>query len=203
MNTDTPTNSPITNRFDEAFVYAHQLHAAQTRKGSGTPYIAHLMSVAALVIESGGDEDAAIAGLLHDAVEDQGGQETLQEIERRFGDRVAIIVAGCTDADTIPKPPWQERKEQYLAHLTQAPLDVLRVSVADKLHNSRAILLDYRLLGEALWERFTGGKEGSLWYYRRLAEIYQQCVPGDSSLWALVEEIDRTVTELESLANST
>jgi len=194
-----PRHPQLTHRFDEALLYAHQLHATQTRKGTGTPYIAHLMSVAALVIEGDGDEDCAIAGLLHDAIEDQGGQATADEIRRRFGERVAAIVYGCSDADTIPKPPWLARKEQYMAHLEGAPLDVLRVSVADKLHNSRDLLMDYRRLGDAQWSRFTGGKEGSLWYYRRLADIYRECVPQDSALWWQVEEIDRVVTELERL----
>lgn len=198
MSSDTP--SYLGSRFDEAFVYAHQLHATQQRKGVGTPYIAHLMSVAALVIESGGDEDEAIAGLLHDAAEDQGGQGTLDEIRGRFGDRVAAIVEGCSDTDVIPKPPWRERKAQYLAHLQCAPVETLRVSVADKLHNARAILLDYRLHGDALWERFTGGRDGTLWYYRQLASIYQECVPPESGLWCQVQETDRTVTALETLA---
>jgi GTP pyrophosphokinase len=207
-NTVKDTNlPPLAARFEQALAYAHQLHAHQLRKGTMVPYIAHLMSVAALVLESGGDEDEAIAALLHDAVEDQGGQATLLEIQQRFGDRVAAIVAGCSDTDTIPKPPWQERKEQYLHHLQQAPPEVIRVSIADKLHNARAILLDYRQHGDALWQRFNGGREGTLWYYRRLVSIYRTSTPMPgtspaSSLWCLIEELERVVAELEALAST-
>lgn len=184
-----------TDRFAEAFAYANALHAGQLRKGTPVPYIAHLMSVAALVLEDGGDEDEAIAALLHDAVEDQGGQATRAEIVRRFGARVAAIVDGCTDADTIPKPPWRARKERYLAHLGEAPEDVRRVSLADKLHNARAVLADYRAQGEALWPRFKGGREGTLWYYRALVEAFRP--HGER---AMLAELERTVTEIERLA---
>jgi (p)ppGpp synthase/HD superfamily hydrolase len=153
----------LTERFDEALVFASRLHASQVRKGTTIPYLSHLLGVASLVLEAGGDEDEAIAGLLHDAVEDQGGQPTLEEIRRRFGDRVAAIVEACTDADTTPKPPWRQRKERYVAHIAGAPADARRVSSADKLCNARAILLDYRILGETLWGRFSGGKDGTLW----------------------------------------
>lgn len=188
---------PPTARFEEALVYAARLHAAQTRKGSGIPYVAHLLSVAALVLEDGGGEDEAIAGLLHDAIEDQGGAPTREEIRRRFGARVADIVDGCTDAETMPKPPWRERKERYLVHLRHAPAEVRRVSAADKLHNARAILADFRAHGEALWDRFSGGRAGTLWYYRTLVTTYQEAASGPSPL---VEELDRVVTELERVA---
>jgi GTP pyrophosphokinase len=187
----------LTARFEDALAYAARLHARQVRKGSGIPYVAHLLSVAALVIEDGGDEDQAIAALLHDAVEDQGGDVTRQEIRRRFGDRVAAIVDGCTDADVSPKPPWRVRKEQYVAHLADAPPEVQRVSAADKLHNARALLQDYRDLGEALWERFTGSKEGVLWYYAAIVHTLRASYPEGES--ALVDELARTVAALEEL----
>lgn len=142
----------LTPRFEAALVYASQVHAGQKRKGTEIPYIAHLLSVAGIVLEEDGDEDEAIAALLHDAVEDQGGQARLEDIGSRFGDRVAEIVEGCTDADTIPKPEWQERKERHLAHLRGASSSVLEVSAADKLHNARAILAGYRIHGESALE---------------------------------------------------
>ncbi|MFM8322898.1 MAG: HD domain-containing protein [Chloroflexota bacterium] len=183
---------PLSPRFDEALLYASRLHRDQLRKGSQVPYLAHLMGVSALVIEDGGDEDQAIAGLLHDAVEDQGGQPTLDEIRRRFGERVAFIVAGCTDSFESPKPPWRERKERYLAHLRQAPPDVRRVSLADKLYNARAILDDLLRSGEQVWERFRGGKDGSLWYYRTLAEEFRSDqTPMAAQLIWVVEKIDQ------------
>jgi GTP pyrophosphokinase len=184
----------LSSRFEEALVFAVRLHAGQTRKGSGIPYTAHLLSVAALVLEYGGDEEMAIAALLHDAVEDQGGAATREAIRTRFGDRVTAIVDGCTDADSQPKPPWQARKEAYLAHLPTAPAEVRLVSAADKLHNARAVLADYRQEGENLWARFRGGKEGTLWYYRALVTAYRAA--GSNPL---VEELDRTVTALERL----
>jgi GTP pyrophosphokinase len=182
-------------RFEEALAYAARLHACQVRKGTRIPYVAHLLSVSALVLEDGGDEDQAIAALLHDAVEDQGGRPQLQQIRRRFGERVAAIVEGCTDADEIPKPPWRARKEAYLAHLRTADPAVRRVSVADKLHNARAILADYRLVGDALWERFSGGRYGVLWYYRALADIHLDVTAGP-----LADELGRVVAEMERLA---
>jgi GTP pyrophosphokinase len=184
----------LSPRFEEALIFATRLHATQTRKESGTPYIAHLLAVSALVLEYGGDEDQAIAALLHDAVEDQGGAATREAIRARFGDRVTAIVDGCTDADTQPKPPWRARKEAYLAHLPDAPAEVRLVSAADKLHNARAVLADYRQVGEAVWARFRGGKAGTLWYYRALLTAYRA-----AGTDPLVEELDRTVTELERL----
>ena len=156
----------LSTRFDEALVFASRLHAQQMRKGSNIPYISHLLSVAAIVLENGGDENEAIAALLHDAIEDQGGDATRQEIQRRFGQAVVEIVNGCTDADTVPKPPWQARKEAYISHLRSATPSILLVSAADKLHNLRSLRKDYPLVGERLWQRFKTGKEGTLWYYR-------------------------------------
>jgi (p)ppGpp synthase/HD superfamily hydrolase len=187
----------LSARFEEALILAVRWHAGQVRKETTIPYMAHLLGVASLVLEQGADEDEAIAALLHDAVEDQGGAVALEEIRRRFGDGVAEIVAGCTDAWTTPKPPWRERKEAYIAHLRQAPASVRLVSAADKLHNARAILADYRALGEALWSRFNGGKAGTLWFYRALVETLRSIDPTP-----LVEELDRVVSEIERLART-
>ena len=176
-------------------VYAAQLHAGQVRKGSGTPYIAHLLAVTSLVLEHGGDEDEATAALLHDAAEDQGGEATLAEIRRRFGPAVAEIVEGCSDTMATPKPPWRARKEAFLAHLPHASSSARLVSTADKLHNARTILADLRMMGDAVWDRFQGGKEGTLWYHRSLVKILR----GDGSD-PLAEELDRVVSEIERLA---
>lgn len=184
----------LTTRFDDALVYARQLHAGQIRKGTTIPYVAHLLGVTAIVLEHGGTEDEAIAALLHDAIEDQGGDTTRAEIRHRFGDAVVAIVDGCTDAETIPKPPWRERKETYVAHIAEASPLVRLVSAADKLYNARAILADYRSLGDALWDRFNGGREGTLWYYRALVDAFRAVATSP-----LVEELDRTVSELERL----
>jgi GTP pyrophosphokinase len=189
----------LKHRFEDAVIFATGLHATQLRKGTSIPYAAHLLAVASVVLEDGGDEDQTIAALLHDAVEDQGGPATLEAIRTRFGERVAGIVHGCTDADTIPKPPWQERKQRYLEHLRHAPREVLRVSAADKLHNARAILTDYRTLGDALWARFNpeAGQDNILWYYRALADIFRDRSPGPLSA-----ELGRVVAELHRLAGA-
>jgi GTP pyrophosphokinase len=155
------------------------------------------MSVAGIVLHYGGTEDEAIAALLHDAVEDQGGAATRAEIERRFGAAVAAIVDGCTDADTVPKPPWRERKEAYLAHLPKASPSVRLVSAADKLDNARSILRDYRIFGGGLWSRFSGGREGTLWYYRSLVAAFRAAGDGP-----LIGELDRVVSEIERVAGA-
>jgi len=183
----------LTPRFHGALAYAAELHSRQVRKGSGVPYVAHLLSVCALVLEHGGGEDDAIAALLHDAVEDQ--DVSVDEIRQRWGDTVARIVEGCTDAFTRPKPPWKERKERYLAHLPEADARTRRVSCADKLHNARSVVADYRLVGEQVWERFNAGRDQSLWYYRELADTFKR-LDADSPL---AHELDRTVSELEEL----
>lgn len=186
----------LTVRFESALTYAFQLHVNQVRKGGQIPYLAHLLAVTALVLEDGGDEDQAIAALLHDAVEDQGGDKTLQSIKERYGERVADIVAGCTDAFRIPKPPWRQRKEAYLKHLVNAPLEVRRVSLADKLHNARSLVDDLHGEGQAVWERFNGGKEGTLWYYRNLVEIF-----GQFEHTRIFVDFQEAVIEIERLAN--
>lgn len=161
-------------RFDCALVYAAQLHRCQRRKGSDIPYITHLLAVASLVGEHGGSEDAVIAGLLHDAVEDQGGRPVLETIRGLFGERVAGIVSACSDTDQSPKPPWLERKRAYLAHMSDLDGDALLVSAADKLHNVRAILSDYRVFGDGLWVRFNAGRDEQLWYYAELEAAFQR-----------------------------
>ena len=145
-------------RFEQALVLAHQLHANQVRKGTTIPYIGHLLAVTAIVIENGGSEDEAIAALLHDAVEDQGGATTREEIRQRFGENVAVIVDGLSDTDQTPKPPWRARKEAYIAHLSEASSSVLLVSLADKIHNAGSILRDLRNEGVSVWSRFKGGR---------------------------------------------
>lgn len=162
----------MTERFDAALAYASDAHRTQLRKGSGVPYISHLLGVASIALEFGADEDQAIAALLHDAVEDQGGLERLADIRARFGDRVAEIVQDCTDTVIVPKPPWRARKELYLASLAHKHRDSLLVSLADKTHNAEAIAADRAQIGDAIWDRFTGGREGSLWYYRALVSAF-------------------------------
>lgn len=189
----------LTWRFGAAVQFASALHHKQNRKGTTTPYIAHLMGVCALVLESGGDEDQAIAALLHDAVEDQGGISTLQTIRQLFGERVATAVEACSDStvsDPAKKLPWRERKETYLAHLATAGKDALLVGIADKLYNARAILSDYRQLGEKLWSRFTVPKNEQLWYYVALVNAFRDTNAPKS----LVDELNRVVKELKRLA---
>jgi GTP pyrophosphokinase len=157
--------------------------------------MAHLLGVASIALEYGAKEDEAIAALLHDAVEDAGGVERLDDIRKRFGDVVANIVDECTDAYTIPKPPWRERKEKYIAHVSVASRSARLVSAADKLHNARSILQDYRVHGEALWSRFNGGRDGTLWYYRALVNAFRSVENNE-----LFEELNRVVTEIELAA---
>jgi (p)ppGpp synthase/HD superfamily hydrolase len=188
----------LTKRFEDALRFAAHLHAHQKRKGTSIPYVAHLLSVTSLVLENGGDEDLAIAALLHDAVEDQGGVPILQEIRKRYGERVARIVDGCTDSYVHPKPPWRKRKEDYLTHLRQADADIRLVSLADKLHNARSILRDLRQAGPHSLSRFKGGKSGTLWYYHSLVNIFRDL---DDSLMAA--ELAEVVAEIDSILSQT
>ncbi len=188
-------NSALGPRFLRAFEFAAQKHSGQMRKASTIPYIAHLMGVASLVLEAGGDEDLAIAALLHDVVEDCGGVPMLKEVRRRFGARVAKVVDGCTDADTYPKPPWLERKQKYIARLKKEDAETHLVSAADKLNNVRSILSDYRAIGESVWSRFSGGREGTLWYYRTLRDEFLRYEPN-----RITRDLELAVRELESLA---
>jgi (p)ppGpp synthase/HD superfamily hydrolase len=187
----------LSNRFSDALTFATQLHSQQVRKGSGVPYIAHLLAVTSIVLEQGGSEEEAIAALLHDAIEDQGGAATRAEIHRRYGETVTAIVEGCTDSYTTPKPPWLERKLAYIAHIPEASTSVRLVSSADKLHNARSILHDYRLAGDTVWQRFQGGKEGTLWYYRSLVKAFRA-----TESTPIIDELEFTVKKLESLISN-
>jgi (p)ppGpp synthase/HD superfamily hydrolase len=191
----------FTPRYNEALEYTAWLHRNQIRKGTEIPYISHLVAVSMIALEYGANEDEAIAALLHDAVEDQGGLPTLVAIRQKFGEPVAAIVEGCTDstADTSKgetKLPWKERKLNYIAHIAEASPSVRLVSTADKLHNAMSILKDYRELGDDLWSRFKGGKTGTLWYYRALVDAFEKV---ESTL--LTQKSNQVVTELEQLAN--
>jgi (p)ppGpp synthase/HD superfamily hydrolase len=179
-------------RLADAITYALDIHSAQVRKGANTPYIGHLLGVASLVLESGGDEEQAIAGVLHDAIEDQGVEQE-GVILARFGGRVAAIVRGCTDADTNPKPPWRARKQAYMAHLETAGPDIWLVSCADKLYNARAILTDLQTHGPVVFERFTAGQDGTLWYYATLASAFSRLLPG-----TLSRELNETVQRMKA-----
>jgi (p)ppGpp synthase/HD superfamily hydrolase len=181
---------PLSETFDKALVYASELHRNQVRKGTNVPYVAHLLSVSSRVLVAGGSEIQAIAGLLHDAAEDQGGRGTLDLIRERFGSNVAQIVADCTDSWTEPKPEWRSRKEAYLSKLPHKPVQSLLVSLADKVDNAEAILHDYRTIGDDLWSRFTGSREGTIWYYKTLSEIFTRVLP-----CALANELSRTVSQ--------
>jgi GTP pyrophosphokinase len=185
-------------RFRRAFLFATEMHKGQTRKASTIPYITHLMGVASLVLEAGGDEDLSIAALLHDVVEDCGGAPMLKEVRRRFGKRVAVIVDGCTDAYEVPKPPWRERKESYIRRLKKESAGTRLVSAADKLNNVRSILSDYRALGESVWSRFNGGREGTLWYYRTLRDEFLRDKPN-----RITRDLELAVNELELLTYGT
>lgn len=184
---------PFTRRVVEAFEWAFDLHRTQLRKGSQTPYFTHLLAVAAIVGEFGGDEDQLIAAFLHDAVEDQGGRRILSEIEKRFGATIAAYVSACTDAFEQPKPPWRARKEAFLESLRGAPEGAMLIVAADKLHNMRAVTHDLRRAGSGVWQRFTGGREGSLWYYREVIRALE-------SVWqhAILEDLREALAGLEA-----
>ena len=186
----------LLKRFTDAVAYACAAHGVNKRKGTEISYVSHLLGVTAIALEYGATEEEAIGALLHDVVEDCGGKPRLEDIQARFGPTIAAIVEGCTDTTATPKPPWRERKENYLQHLPQASAAVRLVSAADKLHNARATLGDYQHIGEKVWSRLFGGKAGTLWYYRALVTAFQAA--GSNPL---IEELDRTVTEIERLAD--
>ena len=200
----TPTNEPLlTPRFENALAFASQVHAHDLRKGGSIPYVAHLLGVCAMVLVDGGNEDEAIAALLHDTLEDHPEDVSRDDIQTRFGSQVLRLVEGCTDtpADFVggAKPPWRERKLAYLQHLREAGLDGYRVSLADKVDNARAILSDYHDLGDDLWSRFNAGRDEQLWYYRSIVTTFHEVgVRG-----RLVDELDAIVSELETLASQT
>ena len=190
----------ITYRFDRALLYATHVHGGQVRKATSIPYVAHLLAVAATVLEYGGSEDMAIAGLLHDAAEDQGGEQRLTDIRNRFGDRVADIVRSCSDSVVNSsagqqKKEWRTRKMQYIEHLSTVDQETLLVSLSDKIHNARSILRDLRKpeIGSAVWARFTKPKEETLWYYRELANAFQKLLPGQ-----LADELIEIIIVLEN-----
>ncbi len=163
----------LTSRFDDALALACELHREQLRKGSDVPYVSHLLAVASMVLEHGGDEDTAIAALLHDAAEDQGGRRVLEMITERFGSRVAELVECLSDdlpVDGQPKAPWRERKQRTVEAIARMPSEARLILAADKAHNARTILRDLRSEGSAVWERFRGGRDGSLWYYRAVVD---------------------------------
>jgi (p)ppGpp synthase/HD superfamily hydrolase len=182
----------LTSRFDDAFRYAHDVHVEQVRKGSGAPYISHLMGVASIVLDDGGGEDEAIGALLHDAAEDHGGRPRLDDIRTRFGDAVAKIVEDCTDSWTDPKEPWLERKQAYIQHARKLTGPSLRVSAADKVHNAYAILRDLRNMGERAWERFAATPDDVMAYYESLVRAYREAGGG-----VLVDELDRIVRGIQ------
>ncbi len=185
----------LSPQFEKALIYATRIHGGKLRKKTRIPYVAHILGVTAIALEYSANETEAIAALLHDAVEDCGGAKRLRDIERKFGKKVARIVEGCTDTFQTPKPPWRERKENYIAHLKRAAASTWLVSAADKLHNARAILHNLREEGDNLWSRFNGGKEGALWYYRSLVSAFREHGSNE-----LIEELDRVMTEIERLA---
>lgn len=189
---EVPAVTELGKKFEEALLFAAQKHAGQPRKGTEIPYVAHILSVAALVLEAGGDEELAIAALLHDVVEDCGGEPMLEEVRRKFGERVANIVDGCTDTYARPKPEWEKRKKDYLDHLRTADYETRLVSTADKLHNARAILADFMHDGESVWDRFKGGRDGTLWYYRAVTDELARMKTN-----RLTAQLQRTVDDLE------
>jgi len=179
-------------RLERAFAYAVRLFGNQRRKVGGTPVVCHLMAVAALVGEAGGDEEQMIAALLHDAAEDAGGERTLENIRQQFGQRVAEIVDWCSETLQYPKPPWQPRKQAHVQRLYQAPPDALLVFLADKVHNARCLVASLRRLGPAVFERFSGGQEGTLWYCREMVRLFRKRLPECD----LTDELTRTVEEI-------
>ena len=197
MKRAAPKPPRLGPRLQKAFRYAAEQHEGQTRKQTAVPYLSHLMAVTSLVLEGGGDEDLAIAALLHDVVEDCGGRPRLREVRKLFGARVAKIVEGCTDSFSDPKLPWLVRKTEYLQNLKHEDADTRLVSASDKLHNVRTITADYRIDGESIWKRFSGGREGTLWYYHALHEEFQRRKPN-----RITRELAIALNELETLAKS-
>ena len=184
----------LSKRFSDALVFAAALHGDQVRKVSGTPYVSHLLRVAGIVLEHGATEEEAIAALLHDAIEDQGGADARRQIRDRFGETVTQIVDGLSDTDQMPKPPWRARKEAYIAHLETASASVRLISAADKLDNARSLLESYRAHGESLWNNFKGRRDNTLWYHRSVVEVLKK-----GGITPLVAELEYTVSRLEGL----
>ena len=187
----------LSEKFEEALVYATQAHGNQMRKKTGIPFVAHILGVTAIALEYGASETEAISALLHDTVEDCGGADRLRDIREKFGDDVAGIVDGCTDTYETPKPPWLERKRAYIEHLKDSDSSTRLVSASDKLHNTRAILAELRRHGTDVFDRFGGKKDGTLWYYRTLVTAFRE----HGNHTDLIGELDRVVTEIEKLAD--
>ena len=188
----------ISEKFEEALVYATQAHGNQMRKKTGIPFVAHILGVTAIALEYGASETEAISALLHDTVEDCGGADRLRDIRKKFGDDVAGIVDGCTDTYETPKPPWLERKRAYIEHLKDSDSPTRLVSASDKLHNTRAILAELRRHGTDVFDRFAGKKDGTLWYYRTLVTAFRE----HGNHTDLIGELDRVVTEIEKLTGA-
>ncbi|HEV2528784.1 MAG TPA: HD domain-containing protein [Thermomicrobiales bacterium] len=193
----SPTISPVVPgaRFDDAVVLASELHRSQRRKGSGVPYLAHLLQVAGLVLEAGGDEETAIAALLHDAIEDQGGGATRARIVRQFGERVARFVDGCSDSSGSPKPPWRQRKLDHIGRMATESPEVRLIVAADKIHNARSITSDYRRRGDTLWPIFHGGRDGTLWYLHAMTDALIAADPDGP----LLDELGAALATLDAL----
>ncbi len=180
-------------RVCEALTLAALLHAEDPRKDTSIPYVSHLVAVAALVMEDGGDENDVIAALLHDAVEDQGGTATAEVIRKQFGDQVADVVIECSDAapeEGQEKPPWHERKRRHLAGIVNMSEPALRVTAADKLHNVQSTLFDVRRNGASVWDRFKTGREGFVWYHREILAVLLQRTPGSRSVQRLSQVLE-------------
>jgi (p)ppGpp synthase/HD superfamily hydrolase len=180
-------------KFEQALLFALRIHAGQTRKGSRTPYYAHVLGVASLVLEDGGSETEAIAALLHDTAEDGGGQRTLDQIRAQFGEEIAGIVLDCSDTLETPKPPWRARKQAHIDHLQTSRPESVRIMLADKVHNATNLLHSLHERGPAVWENFKGGREGTLWYFREMHAVFSQTRSG-----CLLDEFARLIMEIEN-----
>jgi (p)ppGpp synthase/HD superfamily hydrolase len=192
-----PDATQLTARFDEAVTFAREVHGAQVSKGTSIPYLAHLLGVASIVLEMNGSEDEAIAALLHDAVEDGGGEPIEIAIREQFGETVTRIVIACTDSGAKPKPPWRARKLEFLNSVPGKQRDELLVALADKLHNVRRVLTDYRAIGDEIWPRFKEGREGQLWYYQELVDAFESRADDfGPAAEPKLGELRRTVNEL-------
>jgi len=188
--------SVLSRKFESALAFANQVHAHQKRKDSGAPYFAHVIGVAALVLEDGGSEEEAIAALLHDTAEDQGGQAMLDEIAERFGKTIAQIVAECSDTLISPKPPWQARKENHINGLRTARPETIRIMLADKVYNSRNLLRSLQERGEIVWENFKGGRDGTIWYFQQMYAVFAETKSG-----YMLDEFARNIKRIAAFPN--
>jgi (p)ppGpp synthase/HD superfamily hydrolase len=188
--------STLSQKFEHALAFANQVHAHQKRKDSGAPYFAHVIGVAALVLEDGGSEEEAIAALLHDTAEDQGGQAMLDEITSRFGETIAQIVAECSDTLLNPKPPWQARKAGHINTLRTARPETIRIMLADKVYNSRNLLRSLQERGEVVWENFKGGRDGTIWYFQQMYAVFSRTQSG-----YMLDEFGRNIKRIEAFPN--